>query len=111
MKTISAILFSALLTALSAKAAPDRVMTIKASVDGMVCAFCAQGLTAHFRNHDAISNIHVSLGRNLVILEERKGKSISDEEIAKAVERAGFDAPNNINRVATPFDDVKNAED
>lgn len=109
MKTIPTILLAWAMAGLSLHAAPDRVMTLKASVDGMVCAFCAQGLLAHFRNHDAVSDIHVSLSRKLVILEERKGKSITDKEVQEAVTRAGFDA-GSIKRVATPFEEVKKAD-
>jgi len=82
-------------------------MTIKAGVDGMVCSFCAQGLLAHFRNHPAVSNIHISLGRKLVILEERKGESLGDREIADAIKRAGLTHTGTIKRVTTPFDEVK----
>ena len=109
MKTLTTLILAIACAALPAQAAPDRVMTLKASVDGMVCAFCAQGLLAHFRRHEAISNIHVDLTRKLVILEERKGKSITDEEIKKSITRAGFDA-GDIKRVETPFEEVRRAE-
>ncbi len=110
MKSTLSILFACAALALPLQAAPDRVMTVKASVDGMVCAFCAQGLIAHFRKHDAVSDIHLDLTRKLVILEERKGASISDKEIRDAVKRAGFDAPGKIQRVNTPFGEVKKAK-
>jgi mercuric ion binding protein len=110
MKTTLSILIAVIATCLPLHAAPDRVMTVKASVDGMVCAFCAQGLLAHFRNHAAVSDIHVDLTRKLVILEERKGAAISDKEIRDAVKRAGFDASGEIKRVTTPFQEVKKAK-
>lgn len=110
MKTILSVLFAAIASSLPLHAAADRLMTVKASVDGMVCAFCAQGLLAHFRNHAAVSDIHVDLTRKLVILEERKGSAISDQEIRDAIKRAGFDASGGITRVTTPFDEVKKAK-
>ena len=85
-------------------------MTVKVGVDGMVCSFCAQGLLAHFRKHAAVSDIHVDLTRKLVILEEKKGASIRDEEIRAAVKKAGFDATGKIERVAKPFEEVKRAK-
>lgn len=109
MKSITSLILAFTLAALPSQAAPDRVMTLKASVDGMVCAFCAQGLLAHFRKQDAVSNIHVDLSRKLVILEERKGKSISDKEIEEAITRAGFES-GAIERVTTPFDEVRRAK-
>ena len=110
MKTSTAILIAALATALPLHAAPDRVMTVKIGVDGMVCSFCAQGLLAHFRGHKAVSDIHVDLTRKLVILEERKGASITDQEIRESVKRAGFESNGAIQRVATPFQEVKKAK-
>lgn len=104
-----ALTFAALLLPTSPlAAAPDREMTVKTHVDGMVCAFCAQGLLAHFRRHAAVSDIHVDLDRKLVILAERKGASITDKEINDAVKRAGFDA-GDITRVTTPFEEAKKA--
>lgn len=99
----------ALVAAGPANAAPDRAMTVKARVDGMVCSFCTQGIVAHFRKHKAVSDIHVDLDRKLVILAERKGASISDDEIRDAVKRAGFTA-GGIKRMATSFEDAKKVE-
>lgn len=104
--TILALAAAFIMPAQPLAAAPDREMTVKIGVDGMVCAFCAQGLLAHFRRHEAVRDIHVDLDRKLVILAERKGKSITDKEINDAVKRAGFD-PGDVRRVATPFEEVR----
>lgn len=93
----------------TAHAAPDRVMTVKASVDGMVCSFCAQGIVAHFKKHKAISNVHVDLTRKLVILEEKKGDSISDQEITDFIKKSGFE-PKKVERSTEPFTKVKGAK-
>jgi mercuric ion binding protein len=92
----------------TAHAAPDRVMTVKASVDGMVCSFCAQGIVAHFKKHKAVSNVHVDLTRKLVILEEKKGSSISDQEITEFIKKSGF-APKKVERSTESFSKVKAA--
>ena len=93
----------------TAHAAPDRVMTVKASVDGMVCSFCAQRIVAHFKKHKAISNVHVDLTRKLVILEEKKGGSISDQEITDFIKKSGFE-PKKVERSTEPFTKVKGAK-
>ena len=93
----------------TAHAAPDRVMTVKASVDGMVCSFCAQDIVAHFKKHKAISNVHVDLTRKLVILEEKKGGSISDQEITDFIKKSGFE-PKKVERSTEPFTKVKGAK-
>ena len=89
MKTITCILFTLLCLA-SLQAAPDREMTVKATVHGMVCSFCAQGLIAHFKTEAAVMDVHVDLGRKLVMLREKKGESISYKGIEKAVVASGF---------------------
>lgn len=106
LATLSALMFSVL----AATSAQDRVMTVKAGVDGMVCSFCAQGLLTHFRNHAAVSDIHISLGHKMVILEERKGAAIRDQEILDAIKRAGLKATGTIDRVTTPFHEVKRSK-
>lgn len=86
----------------SAHAAPDRVMTVKAAVDGMVCSFCAQGIIAHFKKHPAVSDVHVDLTRKLVLLEEKKGSSISDQEITDFIRKSGFE-PRKVERSTESF--------
>ena len=90
----------------TARAAADRVMTVKASVDGMVCSFCAQGIVAHFKKHPAVSDIHVDLTRKLVLLEEKKGASISDKEITDFIRKSGFE-PKKVERSTESFAKVK----
>lgn len=106
MKTPLLILIAGLATVFPASAAPDRVMTVKANVNGMVCSFCAQGIVAHFKKHPAVSQVHVDLGRKLVLLEEKKGAAITDEEITEFIRKAGFD-PKKVERTREPFAKVK----
>ena len=95
-----------LFVASSAQAATARVMTVKTTVDGMVCSFCAQGLVAHFKKHPSVSNVHVDLERKLVILEEKKGSTIKDEEITEFIKKSGFE-PKKVERVTDSFETVK----
>lgn len=102
LSIISLFMFSANLV----HAAPDRVVTVKTTVNGMVCSFCAQGIIAHFKKHPAVSSVHVDLTRKLVLLEEKKGKVITDEEIGEFIEKSGFEAVK-IERLKESFDQVK----
>jgi len=102
LSIISLLAFSATLL----QAAPDRVVTVKTTVNGMVCSLCAQGILAHFKKHPAISNVHVDLTRKLVLLEERKGKSITDAEITETIKKSGFD-PVQVERIKESFDQAK----
>ncbi len=94
------------LTAGLAQAAPDRAVAIRTTVNGMVCSFCAQGILAYFKKHPAVSNVHVDLTRKSVLLEERKGHSISDKEIIEYIKKAGFD-PVKVERLKTSFQETK----
>ena len=93
----------------SARAATERTMTVKTTVDGMVCSFCAQGIVAHFKKHPAVSNVHVDLSRKLVLLEEKKGANISDKEITEFIKKSGFE-PKKVERVSESFEKVKGAK-
>ena len=88
------------------QAATEKVMTVKTTVDGMVCSFCAQGIVAHFKKHPSVSNVHVDLERKLVILEEKKGSTLKDEEITDYIKKSGFE-PKKVERVTTAFETVK----
>jgi len=105
MKITSIISILVLSTTL-AHAAADRVSTVKTTVNGMVCSFCAQGILAHFKKHPAVSNVHVDLTRKLVLLEERKGKSITDQEITDYIKKSGFE-PVKVERVEESFEKAK----
>jgi copper chaperone CopZ len=103
---IPSLIISFMLSANIANAAPDRVTTIKTTVNGMVCSFCAQGIIAHFKKHPAISNVHVDLTRKLVLLEERKGAAITDQEITDHIKKSGFESVK-IERVTEDFEKAK----
>jgi len=105
MKTPSIICLF-LLSAVVATAAPDRVATVKTTVNGMVCSFCAQGVLAHFKKHPAISNVHVDLTRKIVLLEERKGMSITDKEITEHIKKSGFETVK-VERIKESFEEAK----
>jgi copper chaperone CopZ len=105
MKT-SSIFSLVLLLSSIAQAAPNQTTTVKTTVNGMVCSFCAQGILAHFKKHPAISDVHVDLTRKVVLLEERKGKSITDKEITEHIRKSGFE-PVKVERVRQSFDEAK----
>ena len=58
---------------------------IKILVNGMVCSFCAQGITKSFKKHKSVQHVQVSLEKKLVKLELKKNKKISDKTITKII--------------------------
>jgi len=86
MKTkLFASLILSLLLPLSALAAGARV-----SVNGMVCAFCAQGIKKSFTAKDAVEKVDVNLDAKVVSLSFKDGKALNDEEITDVIKRAGY---------------------
>jgi len=75
----------AVLAASSASAA-----TIEMNVNGLVCAFCAQGIEKRLRKLPATADVVVSLEQRLVAVALKDGQDISDAELRKALTDAGY---------------------
>ena len=75
----------AVLVASSATAA-----TIEMNVNGLVCAFCAQGIEKKLRKLPATADVVVSLEQRLVAVSLKDGQDIRDEELRKALTNAGY---------------------
>lgn len=91
MKHLTAILFTALsLTSLTAFATP----TLKVSVNGMVCAFCAQGIEKKVKALPETKEVYVNLKAHLVAIELKEGQKLSNETVTKIIKDAGYDVTN-----------------
>ena len=63
---------------------------VKVSVKGMVCAFCAQGITKKFKAEPAVSKVDVSLEKKIVTIDLKDGQDISDEKINSILTDSGY---------------------
>jgi len=72
---------------LSAAAYPG---TIKASVNGMVCAFCATGIEKTFKAQPEVKTVTVDLQKKLVTIETKDGQTIDDAKLKKLIGNAGY---------------------
>lgn len=68
----------------------DSTHSVRVEVNGLVCAFCAQGIRSTFNRQDATSEVLVSLEHRLVAVEFKPGMQISDEEIDRLLTDAGY---------------------
>jgi copper chaperone CopZ len=84
-KTI--LVMTGLLLAGTALAAPTR---ITATVNGMVCGFCAQGITKKLNAEPAVSKVDVSLEKKVVMIDLKEGKSLDDQTIEKILKDSGY---------------------
>lgn len=64
--------------------------TVKVSVNGLVCAFCAQGIKKTFSKESAVDSVDVNLDNKLVTLKLKKDQKITDERIGALIKDAGY---------------------
>ena len=65
--------------------------SVKATVNGMVCAFCAQGIEKRIVKMDATKAVFVDLKRKTVVVEAKEGKALDQKAIAAEITDAGYD--------------------
>ncbi len=63
---------------------------IVASIPAMTCQDCAESITAELRANPAVEDVKVDVERKTATITVRDGADLSDAEIKKAVEAAGF---------------------
>jgi copper chaperone CopZ len=80
--------------------------TIEMKVNGLVCAFCAQGIEKQLRKFPATADVVVSLEQKLVAVALKDGQDIPDAELRRALTNAGYTVKS-IERTQTPIADVR----
>ncbi len=65
--------------------------TIKANVNGMVCAFCAQGIEKKMRALSQTKDVYVNLKQRIVAVELKDGQELSNEKVKAIIKDAGYD--------------------
>jgi copper chaperone CopZ len=59
-------------------------------VEGMVCAFCVQGIEIHLKKLQGIEEIKVDLEAGEVKLQLNQNKKASSSDLCEAIKRAGY---------------------
>ncbi|HEY8358298.1 MAG TPA: heavy-metal-associated domain-containing protein [Ramlibacter sp.] len=78
--------------ALAAAAVPAFAAdSLKATVNGMVCAFCAQGIEKTISKMDATKAVFVDLKSRTVLVEAKQGKTLDQKAISAAIVDSGYD--------------------
>jgi copper chaperone CopZ len=65
--------------------------TVKATVNGMVCAFCAQGIEKRLQKLPATKAVFVDLKQKIVAVEAREGQKLDGKVITAEITDAGYD--------------------
>lgn len=64
--------------------------TVEMDVNGLVCAFCAQGIEKTLKGLPATEAVFVSLEHRLVAVKLKDGADIDDETLRKALKDSGY---------------------
>jgi mercuric ion binding protein len=65
--------------------------TVKVTVNGMVCAFCAQGIEKRISKMDATKDVFVDLKKKTVAVEAKEGQVLDTKAISAEIIDAGYD--------------------
>jgi copper chaperone CopZ len=69
---------------------PANAETIKASVNGLVCAFCATGIENTFKAQSAVDTVKVDLDNKLVTITTKSLQTLDDKTITGLITDAGY---------------------
>ena len=64
--------------------------SLRIEVNGLVCAFCADGITRAFKKDNATAEVFVSLENKLVAVGLKDGQDIADATATKLLTDAGY---------------------
>jgi len=84
----------AIMLALTAAVSAD---TIRATVNGMVCGFCATAIEKTFKKQPEVSTINVDLKDRLVTVTTKRGQTLDDSKVKKLLTNSGYSVAS-INR-------------
>ena len=65
--------------------------SVKATVNGMVCAFCAQGIEKRLSKLPATQAVYVDLKQKVVAVEAKDGQTLDAKAITAEIIDAGYD--------------------
>ncbi len=65
--------------------------SVKATVNGMVCALCAQGIEKRITKMESTKAVFVDLKRRTVVVEARDGMTLDTQAIAAEITDSGYD--------------------
>ena len=82
--------------------------SVKATVNGMVCSFCAQGIEKTWLKMPQTKAVFVDLKKKVVAVEAKDGQTLDSKMIAAEIKEAGYDVVK-LETVALSVEDIKAA--
>jgi len=80
-----------ILALLAASTTSFAAESVKATVNGMVCAFCAQGIEKRLSKMEATKAVFVDLKNKTVAVEAKPDKTLDPKAITAEINDAGYD--------------------
>jgi copper chaperone CopZ len=105
MKTLK--LFTLTISVLLSTSAFAGQKTIQIGLDGLVCAFCAQGVEKKMKAQAGTDKVFVSLDKKIALVALKEGKDIEDAKIKAEITDAGY-VVTSIARTEENFDTLRN---
>ena len=65
--------------------------SIKASVNGLVCSFCAAAIEKRLKALAEVKSVFVDLTKKIVAIELKDGRDITPERVAEEIKDSGYD--------------------
>ena len=75
---------------------PDKYSetSIKVLVEGMVCSFCAQGISASLKREPAVKDVEISMSDRTVVIYLKKDQDLETKKIKTLIEESGYEIEN-----------------
>ena len=80
--------------------------TIKATVNGMVCSFCAQGIEKSLMDMPQTKAVFIDLKKKIVAVQAKDGQKLDGKKITSEIKDAGYDVVK-LETVALSVEDIK----
>jgi copper chaperone CopZ len=76
---------------IAAAATAHAAGSTKITVNGMVCAFCAQGIEKRLTGLPQTQSVYVNLARKVVAVEAKPGQTFDEATLRAEIRDAGYD--------------------
>ena len=90
-KFTATLLFATAAALAQAQTTPANPGTVKFSVNGMVCAFCAQGIEKRLVKMPETGPLYINLAQKVVAVQPKPGKAIDIAKVKAEITEAGYD--------------------
>ena len=83
--------FHVIITIVLISLSQTALASMKVTVNGMVCSFCAQGIEKSISKMDETKAVFVDLKNKVVVVEPKEGKTLNEKLISQEIKDSGYD--------------------